>query len=528
MHDALSLSASPELYAQIYQLKFDLSATFRRTHDSRASLTPPCLANELVKRCQLLRRIRLKDWGSDTVAADLWTAYLMIMESDGLNESQLIAARFPRFISEFALRHLRSNCYQRRTSDIDSLAVWLYWFTLSRDMLQNEAKERQDEILALLRPFAVATSNCQPVETPRPAQTVKGYFDLHSACVSTQTPSLKHYTVSHYSRNFTLSPPDLSAASIIVYFAVKGARKLQIPGHVPPNRSIANATRRRGPTMEDWKALTRCRDPLVMDGPLSRPQPTVVQDPLRSTMHDQDFYRIAQGSRAPGGSGVPPEPYVYIPGTLTGTWEGSLMVSPPIPSSPPYQRWQTGSTQILPDFLCRRSVQFTLREHLCFSPCIPLPDGCMGYGYDDDDSSLTWSLDGYRTQETDSGIEFSRAGSSSKFCYETYCPPLQPTLQRRDPRQALDVVITGETESEHELAWGGFNYAGRVRMRDGFISLKREPKHPKDDGLGLGSWCFEGYLHAGRVFAGRWRQSKAVERNGVEGIFSLHKRESGH
>lgn len=132
MHDALSLYVSPELYAQIYQLKFDLSATFRRTHDSRASLTPPCLANELVKRCQLLRRIRLKDWGSDTVAADLWTAYLMIMESDGLNESQLIAARFPRFISEFTLRHLRSNCYQRRTSDIDSLAVWLYWFTLSR------------------------------------------------------------------------------------------------------------------------------------------------------------------------------------------------------------------------------------------------------------------------------------------------------------------------------------------------------------------------------------------------------------
>jgi hypothetical protein len=39
----------------------------------------------------------------------------------------------------------------------------------------------------------------------------------------------------------------------------------------------------------------------------------------------------------------------------------------------------------------------------------------------------------------------------------------------------------------------------------------------------MGTWIFEGYIHAGSGFVGRWYSSGAPDQDGLEGIFSMRK-----
>jgi len=39
----------------------------------------------------------------------------------------------------------------------------------------------------------------------------------------------------------------------------------------------------------------------------------------------------------------------------------------------------------------------------------------------------------------------------------------------------------------------------------------------------MGTWIFEGYIHAGNGFVGRWYPSSATDQYGLEGIFSMRK-----
>ena len=134
---------------------------------------------------------------------------------------------------------------------------------------------------------------------------------------------------SYYNR-FIISPPDLLTASVFLTFAFKEVTPLQIPPHLPPTRAAAIAMGRHGPTMDDIVAVTTRRTPLVADSPLQhqcRESDTDLarerQRPSRSAVHDEDFYRIARHLDAPAEAW---ELVAYIPGLLTGVWEGCYMV----------------------------------------------------------------------------------------------------------------------------------------------------------------------------------------------------------
>jgi hypothetical protein len=128
--------------------------------------------------------------------------------------------------------------------------------------------------------------------------------------------------------NYALTPawPNITIAPAILTFALNEARKLQIPRHLPPTRAIADATQRLGPTAEDYFALTKYRTRLAADTSPSRSDDCLsCLDPLRSISNDQDFIRMApilDANRGVFGSNIP----AYIPGTLSGLWEGTWMV----------------------------------------------------------------------------------------------------------------------------------------------------------------------------------------------------------
>lgn len=221
-------------------------------------------------------------------------------------------------------------------------------------------------------------------------------------------------------------------------------------------------------------------------------------------MHDRDFHRMMPGLSPNQGFNNK-----YVPGSLSGSWEGALMVSP---------------IQLTDgDFLCRAPLQCDITEHACFTPNVPVPTSFGFHDALDSHSSLDWTVTPHRLVHTEDGFNVPVGPSSvHRFCYEPLSVGVPSVSSsdhaRRDPLRALDIVLTGETRAEHGEAWGAFAFSGRVRLADGMIILMRQPKDGDSD---VDTWVFEGYLYSGISFIGRWRSSKLARRQGTEGIFSL-------
>lgn len=210
----------------------------------------------------------------------------------------------------------------------------------------------------------------------------------------------------------------------------------------------------------------------------------------------------------------------------------------------------------------QRPIYIRLREHHYLddepvSGCAtePDPDGLLKAWFPKD-TVLSEDREG-------SHLELYHTTSQTRRRYETYCPSQdgvgvgiypgfvaskqkQKIASRRPyfacsprciPNECLacegnvipqssgvaDIVITGETDTNHAAAWGGpFTFTGRVRLWDGLIALLRKPTNPEDSGLG--TWIFRGYISPSGVFTGRWRETATgMESPGWEGPFFLVK-----
>ncbi|KAG1773329.1 hypothetical protein EV702DRAFT_1181102 [Suillus placidus] len=414
IHDALSLKSCPQLYARVFRSRFDLVAHLRRS--KLASPTTTNLALELQRRCAVLRRIRHRHVADHSILPDLWTIYLMLLESDGMNESQLHTAGIAQYIRTLLKRYLGQQGVLRDDT-ARALAISVACLVWSHKFITDMPSEERSQTLSELRPFVTGSTNVM--------------------------------------KEYTLTAPSLLSASIFLTFALKEAIALQVPKHLPQTQVVARPTEHDGPTIEDFFAITRRRTPLVADLGHQNPSREPFADRAgrkmresRSLAHDEEFYRIAHRL------GLPDDTWELRSciGMLSGTWE-DLTVSP--------------------DFVSRHPVQCRLEEHLCFTPCVPLPS-------------------------------VPRNGDFGE-----------------DPRHALDVVITGETPRRLEATWGAFIFFGRIRLSDGLVTLTRKPKYSGDEGRG--TWIFEGYIHNRCSFVGRWRSFAVSERESLRGIFSLTK-----
>lgn len=149
IHDALAFDKNPHIWARIFTNKFDLAAALRRLGPDR--VTPVTIAQELRKRCMVLRRIRAK---TDTLAPIwdlspghsrqlselLWMAYLMMLENDGKNERQLREyARMDAWLRTYLLDEngaslvrstVRRDQWPAGNDERVALAMWLFWMLL--------------------------------------------------------------------------------------------------------------------------------------------------------------------------------------------------------------------------------------------------------------------------------------------------------------------------------------------------------------------------------------------------------------
>lgn len=103
---------------------------------------------------------------------------------------------------------------------------------------------------------------------------------------------------------------------------------MTVPAHVPKTRAVANASKRSGPTVEDLSVISTGRTPLFAE--ITKTQVTgtnpaaIMSNPIHLELYKSRINDFLYSTYMSPGikSG-----YVYVPGFLTGVWEGSFMVS---------------------------------------------------------------------------------------------------------------------------------------------------------------------------------------------------------
>ncbi|KAJ7454952.1 hypothetical protein B0H11DRAFT_1740251 [Mycena galericulata] len=512
IYDGLNISAAPHLYAAIFKLKYKHHATSSVTHSSSE------LALELVQRCRALRRCRHLDMSIQGLRQDLWTLLCVLFE-EGLC-SPLSEAGFPTFTIELARYYLREDV--RPSKDIKSLVIWLLCLGLTRQDILSQTPEVRSTLVALLRPFVVSTDAASRVPTFTSLLPPSFAGVLHSISPDSwhvvrvarvhmvpQDPE-DEALVLLYNMRMLSTLPMPSDAAVILIFALKEAVPLQIPFHLPMSRAIAIAENRSGPTAEDYTAFQRSGTRLCSDIRASAGTADSDRSATATTLNflELDPWISDIFRHIPAAVSENHRP-IYIPGSLTGIWEGSLMISscvslelespePPIPAA---------------DFLCRTPMQCDFSEYFCFSPCVPLPSGMNGH------APLHEST---VSQDTEARNAILFPVVIQYFAYQKFTPGKR--FQREFSRPALDRVLVGQTLPDHEDAWapGGFNFAGRVHD-DGLVEFTRRPKN--DESETSETWIFEGHLRYGTALVGTFRSSSVDDVCGIRGIFSMRKRE---
>ncbi|KAK0457120.1 uncharacterized protein EV420DRAFT_540637 [Desarmillaria tabescens] len=507
IHHQLCIRCNPHLYARIFRAIFDVP--FHR------SCIPPdsAVAAELSQRFRLIRRIQRSDYSTKALRQDLWTAYGMVLENEGLNVSHLRGVGFLGFLDGLVRKSITEGTANNDAIECMGLAIWLLALTITRRDINSRSEASRDELLLLLRPFVLSmdkTSRANAINHPRNT----------SSHVSTQKNSFDKGDIIYYSHKQTPEPscPNLSSAVIILTFALKqGDGPRCIPPDIPVNRAAATAMQWTGPTQEDYYAVASYKTPLFAD---VRQTSIAIREESRTTAAlDTLAHEYGYGAFQDDpclhqlGASASDTVYRYIHQSLPGVWEGMYLVSP----------LETSSSSTLPDdtdvdFICQSPMQCAVSVHFCYSPNVPVSSEHMG------EDPLHWNVDPLSLFQSPS---FSKNGRKTngrrEYCYDTDLPSglNAPYDAWRDPGQALDCIITGKTLEGHDEAWGAYKFYGRV-YRDGSIVMKRVPKNSWE--TGLGTWIFEGHLGYGASWVGKWRSSVAPGDVGPQGIFSMRKR----
>ncbi|KAF9529155.1 hypothetical protein CPB83DRAFT_853328, partial [Crepidotus variabilis] len=508
LHNALDTRISPNVYGQVFSSKFDKAALYRR---SGFLTTDSALAFDLQSRYQLLRRVKTMGLSPTNLVEDLWTALWMFLESDGLNERQLQRADFASFMLTVAKFHLGSPDSSEETGvgsfSFHSLVVWLLAFTLSRQVILMLSAQDRDQLYGLIFPYILWSNKAvSPLATCRecsrarygcvcPEPVIQGLEDESAS--RTKTSLLRCLSYRGQLRNI----PHPSLAAINIACAIMETTLMRVPPHFPENRAIANAAQLHGPTQEDYRAWASYRTSLFAD---SVPNEPSVDGPLqsdnslesswtRSMLHELEFRDLLQS--IPLGNtntGIK-----YIPGSLTGVWEGTYRRLP-LPSSV----MQTTDVDINPAF--SKPIQCSLTEYIN----IMNEQSLSRHAHALNNISVS---DFFLSHDSS---ELSVRGGS-KYRKLVKLDTIHP-VDARD-NTFFNVMLHGETLNAHDTAWGGFKFWGGV-YEDGRIVLKRSAKNDGDQG----SWIFEGRLKFGTAFLGRWRVSGEPTNVGVDhGVFSM-------
>lgn len=139
LYEALSFKRSNDLAARIFKVKFDVGAALRRSGPK--AMRSANLNAQLHIFCDTLQDIRSGNINHPNILDIFRNAYFMASENDGKNAYQLEWADMGGFVDRFVRERLCENAAEHNgwpdDSSVNSLALWLMWFTTTRGALSS-------------------------------------------------------------------------------------------------------------------------------------------------------------------------------------------------------------------------------------------------------------------------------------------------------------------------------------------------------------------------------------------------------
>ncbi|CAE6473813.1 unnamed protein product [Rhizoctonia solani] len=345
VHAALSAEHNPGFHARIFSAKFDSRAPTRRFAEAGQPLTARSFANDLPRRWKALKRIRrvssvgrMVVCSEDHQREDLWLVYLMFLECDGNNWTQLQWARLDGYLRAVLSEELMPSSrpgYMIETTT-RALGLWLMWFLTEIFFIVAEVPTETSQMHTILRPWALASHKydilCAPYThwlLPVPEEPDLGedpFFGTHQYVADLDLRN-RTEVVTHMGRRIRLAPPRASVAAIMS-FMVRLERNGPIPRPAQPGPPIPQPAAQFPSTIRPaHPGLTiypRTRYPAFLgpgsvefDGRVNR---------LGSAIYDSEWRRILQCGNPFANPRFKLMP-ILRPGDLAGHWEGRFVVS---------------------------------------------------------------------------------------------------------------------------------------------------------------------------------------------------------
>ncbi|KAG6380578.1 hypothetical protein JVT61DRAFT_4941 [Boletus reticuloceps] len=261
---SLGFQYNNHLYASLFRLSFDSSAPVRRL----GYLNAPGLCSQLRSDYSAINCIRRGDIHADNVPQTFWTCFSMLLENDGKNRCQLDAAGLPDFVDSF----IRERLYEHSVdgwpaeNDINSLALWLLWLTITDDRLSAQTPAQRAQMTRLILPFVLMpvrypaylaphTHYTLPLPSNLP-QPPHSFLTLHGPYPQYRNGFSRVMPLYHV-KSIELGIPLASVAAKLIYFSHREVFPVGVPPHLPRTRAHALqlGLHSVGPTQEDVQEL---------------------------------------------------------------------------------------------------------------------------------------------------------------------------------------------------------------------------------------------------------------------------------
>ncbi|PWO01213.1 hypothetical protein FA09DRAFT_342096 [Tilletiopsis washingtonensis] len=537
-HALLNTEANPRLYARIFRTKFDVAAIARRFGPQAVSSRSLCL--ELQRRCKALKRIRgtvdagrLRNDSQAVLEENLWLAYLMLLENDGLNLQQLKWAHIDGYLQLHHTQEMLQSAiqagYPPETPD-RALALHLSYLLTDPAELATEPRDVSDEKLFVLRPFVFAAHKFDAYFGPWVVRQLPLRSDEESEpgpraapnnpFLADLRPRARATTITHCGQQLAVAPPILSHAACFSFFA-KVERDPAVIG------LTALQEGEPGPARDDVGRANS--NPLL----------------LRSEDHDKDLTRLFACADPRRSLGLKP---LFHAGDFEGAWEGRFCFF----DFDSYREMLAGRMRSLYEGPFGEQPQvWKVREHIVrVGNGGSMQEGGTGSilnaGYVNGAEEPDQLGDGaYVSPEkvaaardeaaSGSNVEGLRDDKGKKSLnaavYEGWAKDgrprdwhLYPSFGDDEEKEASDdperyeILLSGTGHS----AWGRFVLRGRVRSWDGMMIMTKEYRPD-----GRGRWLYRGYAVAGGRLVGRWRDTFTPDdMSGYEGCFLLSRRDA--
>ncbi|KAJ9116969.1 hypothetical protein QFC22_004627 [Naganishia vaughanmartiniae] len=503
-NEFFDVSGDPSFFAEEYRERFCIFSRFKALHLQYAD------AGIQDQKATML---------DSQLVSDLWMIWFMITEHDEKN--------IPVILELAYLDNSLDFLYQKVYLD-DALAAGLPPSTITKaltawiiirlgltTMLENSPEEVDEKVFALA-PFALAsfkyplwiapwTFRVLPLIKVAESEEELRLISKPNAFMPDLTPRELGVPVKRFGREWDVLPNFYADAAGLIFDGmldrhprmISLGKKTGTPSYHAafphlsgpvPKPHFANglqSSENKSPQMEG--EVTQHHDYFPHQS-----MPDLAQQ-LISTQYDQDFMRSMSCASPITSPGLPA---LFYRNKIAGTWKGAY---------------------IFFDFEAyRRLLAGNLRS---------LYEGA--YGHQECEWNILESVINVRLDRLGGNGGFLSAGfkldqSAEEARREAQMPPEERGWEPCPDETALDrpgwtkeIILTGQCRH----SWGTSEIYGRVRSWDGLVILRQDFSH-----RAIGRWLYTGYIHAGGLLVGRWRDTFTPEnQRGYENAFHLHR-----